>query len=179
MSDAPGASSDASASMHTAEFAGRQPVPPIGSIGAGPGGGGYAAPIHEVPIPIPPAQAGLVKPEEQQATFGVSGTPITSAFLLDLGEYNAQLMGRTAIPTYEKIRRSDDMAWAVLNVWRLPVMSAKWDVVEPDDKKRSSGPKVSSNGAGRTTKAKSKEVTAFVRNNLLGGLEFQTSSGGW
>lgn len=178
MADAPRAAADATSSTRAPIGAGRRPVPPIGSIGAGPGGAGYMAAAQPVEIPTPSDQPTLVKPEEQQATFGLPGTPITSAFLLDLAEYNPLLQGRAAVPTYEKIRRSDDMAWAVLNVWRLPVMSAKWDVVEPD---RKNGParKTGSNGAGRTTQAKAKEVTAFVRDNLFGGLEFQTSTGAW
>src|SRR5579864_7105894 len=38
---------------------------------------------------------------------------------------------------------------------------------------------VSSNGAGKNTKAKAQEVCDFVRDNLFGGLEFQTTTGSW
>lgn len=38
---------------------------------------------------------------------------------------------------------------------------------------------VSSNGAGSNTQAKANEIAEFVRENLFGGLEFRTSTGGW
>jgi hypothetical protein len=178
--DAPGASIDTTASTRAPIGAGRLPVPPIGSIGAGPDGASLMAPTRPVPVPIPGSRESLIqKDEDKTATFGVSGTPLTSAFLLDLGEYNSQLVGRGAIPTYEKMRRSDDMVAALLKVWRLPVMSAKWDVVEAKDENEKRPRKTASNGAGRSTGGKRKEVSAFVRENLFGGLESPTSTGGW
>src|SRR5207247_661878 len=119
----------------------------------------------------------LIDKDTALKIYGVSGTPLTSAFLLDLGEYNPLLMGRNAIPTYEKMRRSDDMVSATLSVYRQPLMTAKWDVVEPEPAE--SGPTVSSTGAGKPTAAKAKEITRFVRDNLFGGLEYQTSMGSW
>ncbi|HEX5481953.1 MAG TPA: hypothetical protein VFZ08_04935 [Terriglobia bacterium] len=110
-------------------------------------------------------------------TYGVSGTPITGGFLVDLGEYNPELMGRNAIPVYEKMRRSDAQVRATLAACKLPILSAKWEVV-PDDVPRGSGsvvrgPRATNHGA------RSKQVAEFVRDNLFGGLEFQTTTGGW
>lgn len=95
-----------------------------------------------------------------EKTYGVSGTPITSGFLVDLGEYNPELMGRNAIPTYEKMRRSDAQVRATLAACKLPVLSAKWEVAAGDGQR-------------------AKEIAAFVRENLFGGLEFKTPTGGW
>ncbi|MGH9325434.1 MAG: phage portal protein family protein [Terriglobia bacterium] len=112
------------------------------------------------------------------ATFGVSGTPITSGFLLDLGEYNPELMGRNAIPTYEKMRRSDAQVRATLAACKLPILSAKWEVMSTLSRSAGDG-KVSSSGSGTHTEAKAKEIAEFVKGNLFGGLEFKSSTGGW
>ncbi|MGH9403170.1 MAG: phage portal protein family protein [Terriglobia bacterium] len=126
-----------------------------------------------------------------EKTYGVSGTPITSGFLIDLGEYNPELMGRNAVPIYEKMRRSDAQVRATLMACKLPVLSAKWEIApnaqtpslprgEHDGNSISRGTgKLSSTGSGETTEAKSKEVASFVRENLFGGLEFKTPNGGW
>ena len=50
------------------------------------------------PDPGRPAP-GTVPRGEFEATFGISGTPIPSGFLYDLGEYNPELAGRSALPT--------------------------------------------------------------------------------
>ncbi|MGH7868786.1 MAG: hypothetical protein ACREP9_14425, partial [Candidatus Dormibacteraceae bacterium] len=65
------------------------------------------------------------------STLGVPGTPITGGFLLDLGEYNPELMGRNAIPSYEKMRRGDAQVRATLAACKLPVQSARWNVTSP------------------------------------------------
>lgn len=96
-----------------------------------------------------------------EKTYGVSGTPITSGYLTDLGEYNPEMMGRNAIPIYEKMRRSDAQVRATLMACKLPVLAAKWEVIPGDDSERA------------------KEVAGFVRENLFGGLEFKTELGGW
>jgi hypothetical protein len=150
------------------------------------------APSAPVPPPTPPPGPHL----PTASTLGIAGTPIVSGFLLDLGEYNGELAGRNAIPTYEKMRRGDGQVRATLAACKLPVLSAKWDVVaaEPGSGVRDSEfgvwkgnsnpenrtPKtVSSTGAGQQTAAKAGEVARFVRENLFGGLEFRSSSGGW
>jgi len=115
------------------------------------------------------------------STIGVPGTPITGGFLVDLGEYNPELMGRNAIPVYEKMRRGDGQVRATLAACKLPVQSARWNVTMPSGLGREdalSHP-VSNNGAGRNTRAKVREITEFVRENLFGGLESRTESGAW
>ncbi|PYV22549.1 MAG: hypothetical protein DMG24_16365 [Acidobacteria bacterium] len=139
------------------------------------------APFEPVPIPTP----GSVPRGDFEATFGVSGTLIVSGFLSDLGEYNPELAGRNAIPTYEKMRRGDAQVRATLAACKLPIQSAKWEVIPagaglaPPSEGAASSASTSSTGAGRATEAKAKEIAAFVRDNLFGGLEFRTSSGGW
>lgn len=115
-----------------------------------------------------------------EKTYGVSGTPITSGFLTDLGEYNAELMGRNAVSIYEKMRRSDAQVRATLAACKLPILSAKWEIATDDiQKPEVRNHKKSSTGAGVNTSAKAKEVAAFVKDNLFGGLEFKNSTGGW
>jgi hypothetical protein len=136
----------------------------------------------------PPGSSAAGVPYRFDGTVGISGTPITSGFLLDLGEYNAELMGRNAVPIYEKMRRSDAQVRATLTACKLPVLSAKWEIMPatpsspapvPQKGEGRSTNKVSSVGAGKQTGAKSKEVAEFIKENLLGGLEFQGSTGGW
>ena len=143
-------------------------------------------PTIPVPRPDPNSESRIPGPE----AVGVPGTPIVGGFLLDLGEYNPELMGRNALPTYEKMRRGDAQVRATLAACKLPIQSAKWDVVASDATGvRGQGPGVSSNpkpqtpsptsstGAGKATAAKAKEVASFVKENLFGGLEFRTSTG--
>jgi hypothetical protein len=114
------------------------------------------------------------------ATFGVSGTPITSGFLLDLGEFNPELAGRNAIATYEKMRRGDAQVRATLMACKLPVLAAKWEVVPAENsgsRQQQSGARASSLASRHSSLAK--EVAEFVKENLFGGLEFQSSTGGW
>ena len=83
-----------------------------------------------------------------------------------MGEYNPEMMGRNALSIYEQMRRGDAQVSATLAACKLPVQSAKWEVAPGLDK--------SAPGYGPA-----KEITGFVRENLFGGLEFQTSTGGW
>lgn len=122
--------------------------------------------VNPVPAPVPGSvRIGAVR-GDLSATFGVSGNPITGGFLQDLGEHNPLMMGRTAISTYEEMRRGDAQIHATLAACKLPVQSAKWDVV-PGVDKSAPGYRLA------------KEIAAFVRDNLFGGLEFRTSTGGW
>jgi hypothetical protein len=93
------------------------------------------------------------------APRGLPGTPIFHGFLRDFGEYNAQLEGLAAIRTYEKMRRSDAQVAATLLACELPIRAANWDV--------------------RPASADSldREIAQFVRDNLLGGLEYVSPSG--
>lgn len=134
------------------------------------------APAQPVPAPVPPAT--LVRPDA--ATFGLSGTPITSGFLRVLEEANQHLYGRNGVRTYYEMLVGDAQVRATIAACSLPVMSAKWDVI-PADVSRQTGEKkkASSTGAGAVNSAKAAEVARFVKENLFGGLEFQDSRGGW
>ncbi len=139
----------------------------------------------------------------------VPGTPIVSGFLTDVGEYNPELQGRAAVQVYEKMRRGDGQVEATLQALTLPVLSADWEVVaaacapepgatgagaEPSRGPSADGPpspassgrgaggeggRVASTGVGKATASKAKEIAAFIKSNLFGGLEFRTATGGW
>jgi hypothetical protein len=141
-------------------------------------------PAIPVPRPDPSSESRIPSPQ----VVGIPGTPIVGGFLQDLGEYEPNLMGRNAIPTYEQMRRGDAQVHATLAACKLPVLSAKWQVVAAEDRNakienRNSERvssfefRVSSTGEGKNTQAKAKEVAAFVRENLFGGLEFRASTG--
>ena len=136
-------------------------------------------------IPVPRPDPNSESRVPNAAPVGVSGTPIVGGFLLDLGEYNPELMGRNALPTYEKMRRGDAQVRATLAACKLPVQSAKWEVVPAEVGAAPSGrpgqaqgpARTGSSDAGKQTQAKAKEVAQFVKDNLFGGLEFRTSTG--
>jgi hypothetical protein len=90
---------------------------------------------------------------------GLTGTPVFGGFLRDLGEYNAQLEGLTAIRTYEKMRRSDAQVAATLLACELPIRAASWDVRPASDD------------------PEDRAIAGFVRENLFGGLEYVSPSG--
>lgn len=136
------------------------------------------APLRPASIPQPADEKVSTARGGVDKTYGVSGTPITGGFLVDLGEYNAELMGRNAISIYEKMRRSDAQVRATLAACKLPILSAKWEVI-PAEQEGGRQKAVNSNGAGKATASKTKEVASFVKENLFGGLEFQNSTGGW
>ncbi len=124
------------------------------------------AATNVVPQPAPGSVKIAVARGDLTGTFGVPGTPISGGFLQDLGEYNPEMMGRNALSIYEQMRRGDAQVSATLAACKLPVQSAKWEVAPGLDK--------SAPGYGLA-----KEIAGFVRENLFGGLEFQTSTGGW
>ncbi len=140
--------------------------------------------------------------------MGLPGTPITSGFVRDLGEYNPKLEGVNGIWTYQEMRRGDGQVAGTLRACKLPILSAKWEIVpgdtgnqkletrnsklETENSKPEGGPvsdgqfpvsnfqfPVSSTGAGRTTESKAKEVAEFVRSNFFSGLEWQDHRGSW
>src|SRR5579863_9433844 len=84
-----------------------------------------ASPDFSVPPPTPPRGPHRAT----DATLGISGTPIVSGFLEDLGEYNGELAGRNALPIYEKMRRGDGQVRATLAACKLPIQSARWEVI--------------------------------------------------
>lgn len=99
------------------------------------------------------------KIENLKSAAGLPGTPIFSGFLRDFGEYNPQLEGLTAVRTYEKMRRSDAQVAATLLACELPIRAAAWDVHPASDS------------------AADREIAAFVRDNIFGGLEYTSPSG--
>ena len=129
--------------------------------------------------------------------MGLSGTPITSGFIRDLGEYNPKLEGLNGIWTYQEMRRGDGQVAGTLRACKLPILSARWEIVPGDSgtgtpagaaqpgvavplsTAKSGCVTVASTGAGRTTADKAKEVAAFIRHNLFNGLEWQDSRGSW
>ena len=128
---------------------------------------GNWAPYRPVPEPVPGLVPGYRpgQPIIGDAQWGGTGTPITAGFLIDLGEYNPEVYGRAAVLQYEKMRRGDAQVWATLGALKSPLRSARWDV----------RPGVAPNEPGF---AQAKEVSDFVKDNIFGGLEFQTSTGG-
>ena len=99
------------------------------------------------------------KIENLKSAAGLPGTPIFSGFLRDFGEYNPQLEGLTAVRTYEKMRRSDAQVSATLLSCELPIRAATWEVHPSSDSPLD------------------REIAAFVRDNLFGGLEYTSPSG--
>ena len=124
------------------------------------------APVRPVDAPKPGSVKVSSADGDLNKTLGVSGTPITAGYLLDLGEYNPELMGRNAIPIYEQMRRGDAQVRATIAACKLPVLSAKWQIVP--------GAEESDPGFARA-----KEIARFTADNLFGGLEFKNSTGGW
>jgi len=101
--------------------------------------------------------------------MGASGTPITGGFLVDLGEFNRKMMGLNAVKNYEKMVRSDGQVRGLLNALEWPIQEARWTIEPVPDKDLGPG----------QTKGKAKEVSDFVRENLMGGMEWRTERGGW
>ncbi len=124
--------------------------------------------------------------------MGLPGTPITSGFIRELGEYNPKLEGINGIWTYQEMRRGDGQVAGTLRACKLPIMSARWEVVPGDvtkletgNSKLEDGPvsdfkfPVSNTGAGQQTEAKAKEVCEFIRDNFFNGLEWKDHRGSW
>jgi hypothetical protein len=157
------------------------------------------APTHAVPPTPPPEPISVAAYTERiragwVPVMGLPGTPITSGFIRDLGEYNPKLEGLNGIWTYQEMRRGDGQVAGTLRACKMPILSAKWEIVPGDcsdecqvtsDKQSGSSlvtrhsPLVSSSGAGRATASKAKEVADFVRSNLFSGLEWQDWRGSW
>lgn len=69
--------------------------------------------------------------------LGKSGTNITAG-IITLEEYNRKLVGKLAIKQYDIMRRSGSAIRSVLQVVKLPLLAANWNVmaaqIDPDDK---------------------------------------------
>jgi hypothetical protein len=92
----------------------------------------FAVPPTPAPDPISTAEyterirAGWVP------VMGLPGTPITSGFVRDLGEYNPKLEGINGIWTYQEMRRGDGQVAGTLRACKMPILSAKWEIVPGD-----------------------------------------------
>jgi hypothetical protein len=167
-------------------------------------GGLPVAPTHAIPPTPPPEPISVAAYTERiragwVPVMGLPGTPITSGFVRDLGEYNPKLEGLNGIWTYQEMRRGDGQVAGTLRACKLPILSAKWEIVPGDpgntklENRNSkigasfespvssfdSPGAVSSTGAGKPTADKAKEVAAFIRANLFSGLEWQDWRGSW
>jgi hypothetical protein len=170
------------------------PVPPAMTTP----GGLPVAPMRPVPITPPPEPISVAAYTERiragwVPVMGLPGTPITSGFVRDLGEYNPKLEGINGIWTYQEMRRGDGQVAGTLRACKLPILSAKWEIVPNEGAGGSllgSGEKtstqhpapstpVSNTGAGQQTAAKAKEVAEYVRDNFFNRLEWQDHRGSW
>jgi hypothetical protein len=166
-------------------------------------GGLPVAPTHSIPPTPAPEHISVADYTERiragwVPVMGLPGTPITSGFIRDLGEYNPKLEGINGIWTYQEMRRGDGQVAGTLRACKLPILSAKWEVVPGDALEAGVGNResgvgktpnsqfptpnsrsISSTGAGHTTASKAKEVADFVRDNLFNDLEWQDSRGSW
>jgi hypothetical protein len=130
------------------------------------------APTHAVPPTPPPEPISAAAYTERiragwVPVMGLSGTPITSGFVRDLGEYNPKLEGVNGIWTYQEMRRGDGQVAGTLRACKLPILSAQWQIKATPDQELRPG----------QTADKAKEVALFIRENLFGGLEWQTPTG--
>jgi phage gp29-like protein len=87
-------------------------------------------------IPTATAKAPATGEQVDIAELGASGTPVFGGFLRELGEYNPELTGLSAVRTYERMRRSDGQVWATLAAIKHPIRGAEWKVQEPKDANR-------------------------------------------
>lgn len=91
--------------------------------------GELAPVVQPQPVKNPASPGGRV----DLAEMGATGTPIFGGFLRELGEYNPELTGLSAIRVYEQMRRSDAQVLATLAAVKLPIRGAEWAVEEPDN----------------------------------------------
>jgi hypothetical protein len=132
------------------------------------------APTHAIPPPPQPEAISISGYTERVRAgwvpvIGLSGTPITAGFIRELGEYNPKLDGVNGIWTYQEMRRGDGQVAGTLKACKLPILSAKWQVIPLPDSQLKKG----------QTASKAKETADFIRENFFGGLEWQGPNGSW
>ena len=186
------------AGLRTSDLLSRPPDRPIARSSGVP-----TAPLHPVPITPPPEPISVAEYTERiragwVPVMGLPGTPITSGFVRDLGEYNPKLEGVNGIWTYQEMRRGDGQVAGTLRACKMPILSANWEILpgevtgsgqagggadgngrSPADLSASPSGRVASTGAGGATAAKAKEVCQFVRSNFFNDLEWQDHRGSW
>jgi hypothetical protein len=164
---------------------------PPGSAGATAVGIGYAGDQGHLAmqVPVSPEKVTVVEAANADGTtsiYGVPGTLITSGFLIPW-EPNPMLAGRQGVETYHRMRSSDTQVDKTLEMCFQPILSAKWDVVAPEESAAGSGQSavgsrqsaVSSTGAGKATAAKAKEIAAAAKQNLFNELGYWAGPGLW
>lgn len=131
----------------------------------------------EIPLIGPTASQPVQQPDEAKSTarqqrqpkpdtslIGATGTPIISGFLQDMQEYNPQMQGRYAIPTFEEMRRSDADVASTLTACKLPILIAD-KVIQPGAQDNEPDYQLA------------QEIADKVQDNLFGGLEYENATG--
>lgn len=78
-------------------------------------------------------------PKQSGSEIGKSGTLIFNG-IISAEEYNANLTGIRAYQKYEIMRRSDSTVRSALQIVKLPILSAKWDIEPAKDDEGKSTP---------------------------------------
>lgn len=125
-------------------------------------------PTPSQPVPQPDEAKSANRKAQPQtpdtALIGATGTAIISGFLEDMQEYNPQMVGRYAIPTFEEMRRSDADVASTLTACKLPILIAD-KVLQPGVPDNHPDYKFA------------QELAEFVEDNLFGGLEYENATG--
>lgn len=69
-------------------------------------------------------------PNNSAKPIGSTGTMITGG-IISLEEYNRNLIGKNGLQKYDIMRRSDSTIRSALQVVKLPLFAAKWDIQAP------------------------------------------------
>ena len=72
------------------------------------------------------------RPNVTGQEFGGSGTPVGGG-IIKAEDYNRALQGKGAVITYDKMRRGDAQVAASLKLLKLPLLSAQWTFMPPED----------------------------------------------
>lgn len=95
-------------------------------------------------------------PNDPTKEIGATGTLIQNG-IISSEEYNRQLIGKGALSIYEEMRRSDSNVHSALQLVKLPLMSATWDIQAAQDEEGN-------------VSDEDKEVADFVKRELgVGG----------
>lgn len=74
----------------------------------------------------------MTEPLERDVERGASGTPNFGGYITG-EDYNPKLDGVAALKVYDEMRRSDAQVHASLDVLKLPLKSATWEIQAPDN----------------------------------------------
>jgi hypothetical protein len=84
------------------------------------------------PMTLAHAREVLQRPSPGGKEIGASGTP-RAGNVLGVDEYNRDLAGKNAIKVYDRMRRSDGQIRAVLDLLKLPLLGAEWNIIPPEN----------------------------------------------